>query len=92
MAAMRILECRKIVFDHAAQPFDFDSVCAQRVSVPVAKREDHAGNCEHNGHQNANRRADEKLKLKKLRTEEPLDFATKEAALFPRDNPGFGRG
>jgi len=91
MAAMRILESRDIVFDQAAQPFDFDSVCVQRVSLPMAKRENRARNGEHDGDQNANRRAAEKLEMKNLGTEGALDSATKEAAFFSRDNPGSGR-
>jgi len=88
---MRILECRDIVFDQAAQPFDFNSVCVQGVSVPMAQCENRACNCKYDGDQNASRRAAEKLEMKKLGTEGALDFATREAAFFPRGNPGSGR-
>jgi len=64
---------------------------ATGVWLPISKPEDRGGNREHDSHQHANYRVDEKPEMKKLRTEKPLDFAMKEATLFPRDNPEFGR-
>jgi hypothetical protein len=91
MAAMQILERRDIVLDHAAQPYHLVGVCAQCVSLLVTKSENHAADGEHDDNQDANRRAEEKLEVKKLRAEKPLDFAAKEVAFAPRDIPGFGR-